>query len=102
MLEAVRTALALAAKPTLSAAKSGLRSSGPGAGRPQPFQCQPEPERTERSCLGGNVSASVRVAILPALDFAVARRPYITEDEGSVIVKLSKLHKPGVVLSARL
>jgi hypothetical protein len=77
-------------------------SSGPGAGRPQPFQCQPEPERTERSCLGGNVSASVRVAILPALDFAVARRPYITEDEGSVIVKLSKLLKPGVLLSARL
>eukprot|EP01045_Picozoa_sp_COSAG04_P002351 COSAG04_NODE_85_length_27560_cov_8.621245_10_plen_355_part_00 len=76
--------------------------SGPGAGQPQPFQCQPVSERTQQSCLGGNASAPTRVAILPALDFAVARRPYITEREGSVIVKLSKLLKPGVQLSASL
>eukprot|EP01043_Picozoa_sp_COSAG02_P024319 COSAG02_NODE_1325_length_13237_cov_5.436901_14_plen_358_part_00 len=77
-------------------------ASGPVAGRPQPFRCQEASERTSRSCLGGNISSSVRVAILPALDFAVARRPYIGEHEGSVIVKLSKLLKPGMLLSARL
>jgi hypothetical protein len=61
-------------------------------------------ERTARSCLGGNVSTSVRVAVEPAIEFAVGRRPYIVERKGSLIVRLSKLLKPGGLtsFSARL
>ena len=76
--------------------------TGPGAGEPQPFQCQSEAARTGHSCLGGNVSAGVRVAVEPVVAFAVGKRPYIAEREGHLIVRLSKLLKPGVTLSAKL